>query len=57
MPDICEVCEGSGEYPIHARGKHVYDITCPECGGDGNATDDKIPAPRGDDMICDGASE
>ena len=45
MPDICEVCEGSGEYPIHARGKHVYSITCPDCGGDGNDQTDAVADP------------
>jgi hypothetical protein len=30
----CEVCCGEGTYPIHNRkGKHVYDIKCPECWG------------------------
>ena len=29
--ETCEVCEGSGEYPIHKRGMYVYSIQCPEC--------------------------
>lgn len=34
--NYCEVCEGEGQYPIHARGgKHIYDIACPECDGSG----------------------
>ena len=32
----CEVCEGTGVYPVIDRyGKHLYDIECPECIGDG----------------------
>jgi hypothetical protein len=30
----CEICGGDGTYPIiDCRGKHRYDIKCPECLG------------------------
>ena len=36
MKEPCEVCCGTGRYPIITRaGAHLYDIQCPECGGDG----------------------
>lgn len=35
----CEVCEGSGIYPIIDRhGRELYSIRCPECDGDGLAS-------------------
>ena len=36
--DGCDVCNGSGKYPIINRhGQHLYDIGCPQCGGNGKA--------------------
>lgn len=30
---MCDVCNGSGRYPIFTRfGKELYSIRCPECG-------------------------
>jgi hypothetical protein len=34
---LCDVCCGSGRYPvIDRRGRQLYEITCPECFGDGH---------------------
>jgi DnaJ-class molecular chaperone len=34
----CDVCGGSGRYPVIDRhGRQLYEITCPECLGDGRA--------------------
>jgi hypothetical protein len=36
--ETCEVCAGTGEYPIINRhGSHLYSIQCPECFGLGSA--------------------
>ncbi|OAH41856.1 hypothetical protein AX777_21325 [Sphingobium yanoikuyae] len=36
----CEVCEGRATYPIHNKfGKRLYEISCPECCGTGEADD------------------
>jgi len=36
MSDECDVCDGSGEYPIIDRyGVERYSIKCPECEGSG----------------------
>ncbi len=38
----CEVCEGSGLYPVHdVYGTQLYSIDCPECGGDGLSLEGK----------------
>lgn len=42
----CDVCYGTpGKYPVIDRfGHQLYEIDCPECGGDGEKTDDsKLP--------------
>jgi DnaJ-class molecular chaperone len=45
--DTCPVCNGSGRYPVYdRRGRLVYEIACPECGGDGRAQDDLERAGR-----------
>lgn len=38
----CDVCYGTpGRYPIINRfGSQLYDITCPECGGNGKQFED-----------------
>lgn len=42
----CEICGGDGVYPIiSARGSHVYDITCPECHGSGDAEEEPKAEP------------
>lgn len=34
----CPVCNNSGYYPIiNVRGRHLYDIRCPECLGEPEA--------------------
>jgi hypothetical protein len=44
----CDICNGTGEYPIHNRfAFHVYSIVCPECHGDGEADDE----PEADDHL------
>lgn len=31
MSNACEICDGTGWYPIHNRGgRQVYSIACPE---------------------------
>lgn len=39
----CDVCYGTpGKYPVIDRhGRQLYEIECPECGGDGETPDDK----------------
>lgn len=43
----CHVCAGTGDMPvIDTRGRHLYDIDCPECFGTGLgevSTDDEQP--------------
>ena len=38
----CLVCEGTpGYYPIHdSRGRHLYNIRCPECEGTGETEEE-----------------
>jgi DnaJ-class molecular chaperone len=39
----CNVCDGSGRYPIHNNnGKELYTIECPECAGFGHDFSDCI---------------
>lgn len=43
----CDICGGTGEYPIHDRFSiHVYSIVCPECHGGGYADDEPAPDDR-----------
>lgn len=54
----CNVCEGSGEYPIHARGKYVYNITCPDCDGDGLAdASGEIVGPTLGELVASDANQ
>jgi hypothetical protein len=50
MNESCEVCCGTGRYPIINRaGAHLYDIECPECFGDVvGVLDPEADGPRDD---------
>ena len=41
MATKCDICEGSGMYPIFDKhGRERYSIECPECFGTGDAYED-----------------
>ena len=50
----CLVCEGTpGKYPIiNSRGKHLYNIACPECDGKGNTFSEEDDEEREQELFA-----